>query len=420
MLIFTFMNVFKNLFRNKLLYTDNTIIVYAAPVEHHCISMEENSETTPIRIESENEQSERKKSPLVMKRKIAVSGIVLFIVLSGFVMLIKNKTIITAVSSNSKLAILRGLTDSTDFLKTKFDPETPVNNVGFKNSGNSCFFNAAMQAIYHDHEIRRVVAQLQASSSMASKLAALFTRIDSAKENSVIDPKMTSFLPAYLLDGEQQDAAEALDAVLERIVDEGFVIRCQSQIEYIYTDERMPKISTAVEPMKMLQLSLDSQKPQAKKNKGKKQRDGALSQTSYQLQNLIDNFFNVETIPTENYQRAEGIESIRKQYQLLNHPQTLIIHLKRQTYSPQTGLGKNHASVVANETVTLPRGINYRLKSFIYHEGSFSGGHYYTYVTEGSTFTLFDDSIVKKSVDVRSKLNTGYIYFYERLEEYKK
>ena len=408
-----------------------------------------------LNFENLKEEKDEKK-PCSMELHVFLKALIVFALLSGLIILVKNTWPTGRSSSQKQLDLLRienddknqplasselvrkvqklreNKSESENSLCLKFDPEAVPRSLGMYNTGNTCFFLAFMQVFYHNRSLRRLVSRLSTVNLMALKLSNLFAYMDSVEPNSLVDPQIASFLPSYFLDRQQHDSAEALDSILNEMVDDEFVLQCESHFKYIFAHKK-PTTSFKADPMNILPLGIDCTAPSAapyksKVNKKKNRRSRSKStimpqlpqENPCQFQTLVENFFKPETISPESSQRStEGMQDIIKHYKIIQHPKTLIVQLKRFEFTFTTGLKKNLTPIYNSELVTLPGGVKYHLKAVVYHSGDITRGHYVALVrnADTATFTLFNDSSVSQVSDVSKYLDNGYVYFYERIDE---
>ena len=97
----------------------------------------------------------------------------------------------------------------------------------------------------------------------------------------------------------------------------------------------------------------------------------------------------------------------------ITNPATFIIQLNRFELNRTI---KKHDDVIIPHTLQLPGGTTYRLSSIINHLGETpNSGHYTCLLAEpsGDTFTLVDDTTVRRSVRMTEEMSrTGYILMY--------
>jgi ubiquitin C-terminal hydrolase len=246
--------------------------------------------------------------------------------------------------------------------------------------------------------------------------------MDSLEPRAVVDPMIAAFLPGHLRNGRQQDSQEALGALLDDIMDDDFVLKTNSCYECIYGNSPTKK-REKYEPMTILQLALDCTPKQVSSSLDTSKfllpRAPQQSPPPCQMQTLIENFFTVEEIKPSDVEIKKGMISIKKHYKILKYHKILIVQLKRFVFLQESLTSqKNLNPVVGSDSIVLPGGVIYQLQSFVYHSGSIGGGHYTAYVkNEIGSFTYFSDKFVSEAVDPSGLLDTGYLYFYERVDE---
>ncbi len=391
-----------------------------------------------------HEKDPKKRKHFILKLCIII-GLLALSFLTGIVFLIKNGT--TSSTNNTSKAKSESLTNengitkdsftpfsstsaptppSTDLVvksqkkpetrkrncynPDKFDPEADLVDIGINNgdSGklNQCFFNSILQVLYHDRQIRSLVAKTSAKNQMASKLVKLFHGFDGMKPHSIAFPEIKEFLPGYMCDQQQQDAHEALNYILGELVDNdhAFTLKYTSEITYEYKKELL-KISEKSRPQEfasMLSLAMPS------------------SKSPFTMQNLINYTFETEDLELSKDDIQRGLERMTKTSEITELPETLIIHLIRNHFDSE-GPSKIKHPVKVSQIIELPdekRVIKYRLRSFVLHVGeTVLSGHYTAYVRAGDSysFTHYNDETITEEAKISGSIDNAYIYFYERI-----
>ena len=109
---------------------------------------------------------------------------------------------------------------------------------------------------------------------------------------------------------------------------------------------------------------------------------------------------------------AKYFKQVAERAVLEPSPERLIIRLKRFEYTNKAS--KINVSVRMKKKMKMGEH-EYRLKSIVHHCGGVGGGHYTSYIFKNEKWWLCNDSDVMSVDDISEGLNTGYLYFYEKL-----
>lgn len=167
------------------------------------------------------------------------------------------------------------------------------------------------------------------------------------------------------------------------------------------------------------------------------------SKRTESIEDLLTLFSTPETLKEEDKISCSHCnlkECSQKRTRLVHLPQILILHIKRFKYSGTQGLTKNNQLITFDELLNLApfcdpppdesfisdeeelvkkqskvkQSQSYRLKAVINHQGSLSGGHYFSYVQEGDHWREFNDESVTEVSQSKLVSSKAYILIYER------
>lgn len=288
---------------------------------------------------------------------------------------------------------------------------------GIRNTGNTCFMAAALQAILNDPvltgavlrhyksrlaEFEREIGKGVRSDATYQAYQTLVKAIENFQSGKSIgnltplrgfDPKNQfgkkySFLD--LMSTSLGDATEFLYKILEPIQGIG----CQFNREHTWVAHDQSTLTTRSVENNAFFIQLDVQHANGKNG-----------------QSLISDLFNAEEdskTGTQITKRENGKVYNRKstQLSLATVPDRFAVTLKRFNAE-----GKIEGRVEMPETLSM-NGNHYRLKSIVVHQGS----HYYSYLYREGKWYKADDSRISTTTQgqVNEGRQYGYVYFYEK------
>lgn len=342
--------------------------------------------------------------------------------------------------------------------------------VGISNKGNSCYADAAIQTLYRHDFIRKVVANLDIYYERAviktSELEKQITILESLatidlQAISTLKLARTSIIKAiHVLEGlnhmffqlhyndkstakftekksmqcmlgkfagsGQQDADEYFIYVLGLVDD---IVPASQQHHYKIGEVHGGEAKTVVDPenpgiyVKLTERLVEKVETFPKIELSLKRVDNE------PLAALMDRFCAKETVTDfkiEDKSQTKHKAELERYTKLTQPPQILCLHLKRLDGTYENGRFNN---TKINNPIDMPlqfdfgkwidegsNSYNYRLKMFITHLGTATGGHYVAYSLEanGSWYHL-NDSSVSSVENIEQVRKEGYFYYYERI-----
>ncbi|BFU24980.1 ubiquitin carboxyl-terminal hydrolase domain containing protein [Entamoeba histolytica] len=299
------------------------------------------------------------------------------------------------------------------------------NIIGIRNLGSTCYLNSILQQLYGDVYFRNsmlLIDSIKPEQPFLSSLRDLFIKL--MRSSIVIDPRtevseMRNKKYGIIKPGVQRDACEMLMEILDSVSDELKGNLGINALKKSYLIEALTEIRSCdcshnqqrVEEHVVLPLEI----------KGLKN-----------LEESLEILTGTEYIGDKQYKCEECHKQINIKKQMFLHqlPNTLIFQLKRFDFNLQTFQQEK-----INSRFLFPDYINLRpftftkikdeeycLAGVIVHSGNCTGGHYTSYIKDGSKWFLCNDEQV---IEVKreyaemewfgTKNKSGYLLFYRRI-----
>ena len=309
---------------------------------------------------------------------------------------------------------------------------------GIINVDNTCFMNATIQMLWSIPEIRKDILGLDtlkmASQRSSDQITAarclhdIFNFFKNNKNsnkyynNKNICETLRGIFNQYEDINTQEDAGEFLINVIFKCFSNNKKNKFLNiekyfkfQIEYIVKcvdPSSNRNIKNRVEQSSTLLLTLDK--------------------NSNTIKTLIDNICKTETTSEENYvdmcndpsgKNTEGKGPANLSVKYMSFSSNLIINLGRYTVNKKTqAVSKLNYSITPDNPLQIGSD-SFQLKGCICHDGGLGGGHYVYLVFDdkGKPIKYISDDNVS-NIDPKNTdhLTRGYLYYYRKIQKYKK
>lgn len=352
---------------------------------------------------------------------------------------IKDDTVISTYNNTHN--INKDTTNNIQNDNTKKEDCPVIPSVGLRNTGNMCYMNSVLQALFHTHFSTDILsAKLGEESTdsgktrLYSSLKFLFRQLKTQKNCTASAEGVKNSIALYdSIFGSvgQQDAHEFLMCLLSNLQEEiasclprdssttanlvstnfSTVLRheiaCKECGKSISLDDSFLSISLDFPPPKQPPLKL-----------------GTESSPQTSIMALLEFFFKSNDL--DHKCEGCGKSQATHAYTIKAGPRYLILHLKRWVYKGLAGLVKIRDRVNADPILDLTRffddesaGSSYVLRSVVSHKGDFVGnGHYITYTLgeNAREWILFNDSTIQLC-SLPPSQEENYILVYKRREK---
>lgn len=257
---------------------------------------------------------------------------------------------------------------------------------GIKNKGNTCFFNASLQALLSIPEVVHFLSESTFDPSKQNFCLALQNFIVQYTKCKIVDPSsLISVLKGKikLFDGRQQDAHSFLESLISRLSDES---------ESMHSEKKsfFKKI-----------FGINAQDTVKCHECGFKSSNETVSMIQYlfikkSIQSSIDHFLQQEEqvdsgSPWECTKcKTKGVSSLS--HAIKKTSNNLIVYLNRF----QSVNSKNDTNLAIDTQIEINKDI-FDLVATVCHSGTLSGGHYYSYCKRDHEWNEYNDSLVQKA-----------------------
>ncbi len=305
------------------------------------------------------------------------------------------------------------------------------NSRALTNAGNSCFFNASMQAVYACKPLREFIIN-DLKDNKDSFVADLRTFLD----------KMSSGTGAVETGSRGSNGKGLAYNVLKHIAklagDTPWSNTTNQEDSSEFLTHMIDKIHDAVQNNKELKEKFEkliySNVHSALEAKCAKKHTSKKTDQTNKIEIQIQDGRDIQTLFKRTLKEQEDIDDYKcencgtrngcKKTTYLTNPAKIIpISLKRFTQNLYGNISKDNAAITPNQILHVYDYINkksykYILNSVSVHSGGLDGGHYYAYQRVGNTWQEKNDRTARTlDNNIPDDAKNGYVFFYERLDE---
>ena len=284
---------------------------------------------------------------------------------------------------------------------------------GIVNQGNTCYYNSAIQMIYHIPEIRNYILKADVSKDKVMEgIKEIFTKYaDETVKGPIEQSSKTAEVLKDVVEGdanEQKDSFEFVTNFLTNRFDGGSTIDGRS-----YFPEEITKLFKIQEEST---ISCDGKSIKNEKkdlqnfltlpiDEGAKTISDLIS--NYEIEEYIDDLQLCKDIPGHS---GKGTKKLR--ISVPADTRYVILIPKRYAWNG-SGSSKIATPIDAPDPIVIANE-NFHLRGYIYHSGGTGGGHYiYNWNSPDKGWYSFNDSTaIPNKTD---KSDSGYLYLYERI-----
>lgn len=330
------------------------------------------------------------------------------------------------------------------------------NSSPLENAGNSCFFNASMQAVYACKPLRDFITQDLKDSkdefvvAVRKFLNAMDTNQESVALKTGTRGENGSGLAYNVLQFIKEIFTKGKDSNGKSIYGEHNFGKTNGQEDSsTFLAKMFKKIEEAVKVGQGIDKAVNGNQGLEGKFENlihsydhctmtcpRKEEHKSISTRSMNgiTVEITNNCSSVQKLFACNLKVEEEVEYTceicgtkgltRKKNCITSPAKILPVSLKRFKVNLESGnKEKDDAAIIPNQILHVYDYIHktsyrYILNSFVVHSGGLNGGHYYAYQRIGNTWRIKNDSSgTPLGVDIPNYVQNGYIFFYERLDD---
>ena len=293
---------------------------------------------------------------------------------------------------------------------------------GLDNRGQTCYFNAIVQCLFHCPLFRTVIENVRITALSTAVLRELRLLFNEMTRKTCLRYLSTSRcfstvmgIPecgrAHMHKDKQEDASEFFLILIEYLRENFRQLAdiFEGNLRSILTCQQCSSPTITFQPFKLLALSFPV---------SNSEQDPYNVPSSHDIYTLLDDFVRPEVISGYYCTHCATHHPAKKKLDILSTPKVLVLQLKRFS-----GLQK------IDDLVKFPSELrlkfvgagseshhSYRLTGVVFHRGqTIASGHYISYVNaEGKWFEADDSSIREVRWDMVRNTKV-YLLFYDRL-----
>jgi ubiquitin C-terminal hydrolase len=285
---------------------------------------------------------------------------------------------------------------------------------GFTNLGNTCFYNATLQAIFRCGDLMTALRNYQGQNELLRYLKITIEDYFLKENVETIGPVLLlrSYrqMNAGFIQGTQADGEECLTYFLDNFdmatrneginITEMFNCNMASQL----TCPNCNSVSINNSHEKLITLPIKSYN---------------------NFNDAFSNFLGDETLDDENLWGCENCKikvAAKKRLIIRSNPKYLFIALKRFEHEWIPHINKIKTTKITNDVAMSDQitvnDVNYNLKGCVFHMGGLNGGHYIYYNNVNGNWIKFNDDDISTIInhdEINDIKNKGYVYLYEKI-----
>lgn len=291
-------------------------------------------------------------------------------------------------------------------------------STGLVNFGNTCFMNASIQLLMS----ARVLTQFLFFCDKYLNKSDITKYIQTWKDymhpdTKVLGPKIIyhryMILNKNYIGFTQEDSHEFLTFTLDDVIEQINLAVKSSEIEESKKEEIFQEVKKIYRLEFVQTVFYNDPKHE-----------------NFSKPSITNVFENILTLPIDsnctsleecfNLYMIQNEPEFKLTFKLINLPKYIFVGLKRFSCSTKYISKINKPINIPFETNIFDGITNYRLKGFVMHSGSVSGGHYYSYGSRNidgikKWFCYNDSSVGEVSLEqVINELKNAYIFLYSR------